>query len=153
MGRVSSACGNGTRCVAWAMMDDPRHVAAARAGALLESEAAPCGEARLGPRVHGGHGAATPALGPDPALRAFQDTRTIELQIGPIDAPILHSPSAVSMGNPHAIFWVDDPEAYDLARIGRFWKVTRSSRSGPHLARGGRSAGPDSGPGVGTGVG
>ena len=33
------------------------------------------------------------------------------LQIGPIDAPILHSPSAVSMGNPHAIFWVDDVEA------------------------------------------
>jgi diaminopimelate epimerase len=24
----------------------------------------------------------------------------------------------VSMGNPHAIFWVDDPNAYDLRRIG-----------------------------------
>jgi len=24
----------------------------------------------------------------------------------------------VSMGNPHAIFWVDDPFAYDLAAIG-----------------------------------
>ena len=33
-------------------------------------------------------------------------------------APILRSPSAVSMGNPHAIFWVDDPQAYDLRRIG-----------------------------------
>ena len=22
------------------------------------------------------------------------------------------------MGNPHAIFWVDDPSAYDLSRIG-----------------------------------
>jgi diaminopimelate epimerase len=22
------------------------------------------------------------------------------------------------MGNPHAIFWVDDPQAYDLAKIG-----------------------------------
>src|SRR5262249_61311831 len=42
----------------------------------------------------------------------------IELQIGPIDAPILHSPSAVNMGNPHAVFWVDDVMAYDLARIG-----------------------------------
>jgi len=40
------------------------------------------------------------------------------LQIGPIDAPILHSPSAVSMGNPHAIFWVDDVDAYDLGKIG-----------------------------------
>jgi diaminopimelate epimerase len=48
----------------------------------------------------------------------FRDTRMIELQIGPIDAPVLHSPSAVSMGNPHAVFWVDDPYAYDLEKFG-----------------------------------
>ena len=53
-----------------------------------------------------------------PLAEEFRDTRAIELQIGPIDAPILHSPSAVNMGNPHAIFWVDDVEAYDLARFG-----------------------------------
>jgi diaminopimelate epimerase len=40
------------------------------------------------------------------------------LQIGPIDKPILHSPSVVNVGNPHAIFWVDDVAVYDLARIG-----------------------------------
>src|SRR5437016_6309961 len=45
-------------------------------------------------------------------------TRAIELQIGPIDKPILHSPSAVNMGNPHAVFWVDDVNGYDLAKIG-----------------------------------
>jgi diaminopimelate epimerase len=43
-----------------------------------------------------------------PLAEEFRDTRAIELQIGPIDAPVLHSPSVVSMGNPHAIFWVDD---------------------------------------------
>jgi diaminopimelate epimerase len=53
-----------------------------------------------------------------PLAEEFADTRCIELQIGPIDAPVLHSPSALSMGNPHAIFWVDDVTAYDLARIG-----------------------------------
>jgi diaminopimelate epimerase len=53
-----------------------------------------------------------------PLREPFHDTRKIELQIGPIDAPILHTPSAVNMGNPHAIFWVDDIEAYDLAKIG-----------------------------------
>ena len=43
----------------------------------------------------------------------------IELQIGPIDAPVLHSPSVVSMGNPHAIFWVDgDVWTYELDRFG-----------------------------------
>jgi diaminopimelate epimerase len=40
------------------------------------------------------------------------------LQIGPIDEPVLHSPSAVNMGNPHAIFWVNDPAPYDLGRFG-----------------------------------
>ena len=53
-----------------------------------------------------------------PLAEEFRDTRMIELQIGPIDAPLLHTPSAVSMGNPHAIFWVDDVHAHDLGRFG-----------------------------------
>jgi len=53
-----------------------------------------------------------------PLAEEFRDTRFIELQIGPIDKPVLHSPSVVSMGNPHAIFWVDDVNAYDIARFG-----------------------------------
>lgn len=53
-----------------------------------------------------------------PLSEPFHNTRRIELQIGPIDAPVLHSPSAVNMGNPHVIFWVDDVDAHDLARHG-----------------------------------
>ena len=54
-----------------------------------------------------------------PLAEEFRDTRMIELQIGPIDAPVLHSPSVVSMGNPHAIFWVDgDVWSYELDRFG-----------------------------------
>jgi diaminopimelate epimerase len=53
-----------------------------------------------------------------PLAEEFRDTRAIELQIGPIDAPVLHSPAVVNMGNPHAIFWVDDVNAYDLHRFG-----------------------------------
>jgi diaminopimelate epimerase len=53
-----------------------------------------------------------------PLAEEFRDTRYIELQIGPIDKPILHSPSVVSMGNPHAVFWVEDPYAYDLEKFG-----------------------------------
>src|SRR5262249_46245476 len=44
--------------------------------------------------------------------------RAIALQIGAADKPILHSPSVVSMGNPHAIFWVEDVGAYDLGKLG-----------------------------------
>jgi diaminopimelate epimerase len=53
-----------------------------------------------------------------PLAKEVPDTRAITLDHGPADAPILNSPSVVSMGNPHAIFWVDDPLAYDLAAIG-----------------------------------
>jgi diaminopimelate epimerase len=54
-----------------------------------------------------------------PLAEEFRDTRYIELQVGPIDAPVLHSPSADNMGNPHVVFWVDrDPGSYDLGRIG-----------------------------------
>jgi diaminopimelate epimerase len=53
-----------------------------------------------------------------PLSEAFPDTRHIELQIGPIDKPLLHSPSVVNVGNPHCIFWVDDLDVVDLARVG-----------------------------------
>ena len=53
-----------------------------------------------------------------PLAEEFYDTRGIELQIGPIDAPILHTPSVVNVGNPHAIFWVDDLDVTDLSRTG-----------------------------------
>lgn len=53
-----------------------------------------------------------------PLAEEFRDTRGIELQIGPIDNPILHSPSVVNVGNPHAIFWVDKLTGFDLEKIG-----------------------------------
>lgn len=110
-----SACGNATRCVGWLLMRESgaeRVTIETRAGLLFASDA---GEPEM----------ITVDMGEPkfdwrdiPLAEEFRDTRAIELQIGPIDAPILHSPSAVSMGNPHAIFWVDDVEAYDLSRIG-----------------------------------
>jgi diaminopimelate epimerase len=53
-----------------------------------------------------------------PLAEPFHDTRRIELQIGPIDDPVLHSPSVVNVGNPHALFFVEDVEAHDLAKFG-----------------------------------
>lgn len=53
-----------------------------------------------------------------PLSEDFPDTRHIELQVGPIDAPLLHSPSVVNVGNPHCIFWVNDLDVVDLSRVG-----------------------------------
>jgi diaminopimelate epimerase len=118
-GSESGACGNGTRCVAWAMMADPAMARPRAEGLLLETRAGLLPTQRVSDTEFTvDMGAPRLAWNKIPLRDPFQDTRSIELQIGPIDAPILHTPSAVNMGNPHAIFWVDDVEAYELDKIG-----------------------------------
>lgn len=113
-GTAAGACGNGMRCVGWYVTGGER-----RADMRFETEAGLlrvdiASEEQI--TVDMGR----PRLRWDeiPLSEPFHDTRRIELQIGPIDAPVLHSPSAVNMGNPHVVFWVDDVEAHDLARHG-----------------------------------
>src|SRR5471030_3323596 len=113
-GSEAGACGNGMRCVADLVSKETGKNALSfetRAGILN------CWK--------GAYGLFTVDMGKPrfawneiPLAEEFRDTRAIELQIGPIDKPVLHSPAVVNMGNPHAIFWVDDVNAYDLARFG-----------------------------------
>jgi diaminopimelate epimerase len=114
-GSEAGACGNGMRCVADLLFAETGKTALTfetKAGLLNCWK----GEA---PRVSTvDMGAPLFAWNQIPLAEEFRDTRAIELQIGPIDSPILHSPSAVNMGNPHAVFWVDDVGAYDLGKIG-----------------------------------
>lgn len=110
-----SACGNATRCIGRLLMEEVgKDLVTIETGAgLLHAFDSP------GPRnVTVDMGA--PRLGWEeiPLAEEFADTRAIELQIGPIDDPVLHTPAAVNMGNPHAIFWVDDVEGYELERFG-----------------------------------
>ncbi|WP_269584987.1 diaminopimelate epimerase [Roseibium sp. Sym1] len=110
-----SACGNATRCIGRLLMEEAGKdlVTIETAAGLLHAFDA------AGPRsVTVDMGAPRLEWDQIPLAEEFADTRAIELQIGPIDDPILHTPAAVNMGNPHAIFWVDDVEAYDLERIG-----------------------------------
>ncbi len=113
-GSQAEACGNGTRCVAWYLMKDT-----ARTTLKIETIAGILDCVRKGDLVFQVD-MGKPRLKWDeiPLRDEFANTRTIELQIGPIDAPVLHTPSAVNMGNPHAVFWVNDVNAYDLARFG-----------------------------------
>lgn len=114
-GSEAGACGNGMRCVA--LYESTR-----TGGDILGFET----EAGLLKAVVRSAADISVAMGKPrfgwadiPLSEKFNDTRHIELQIGPIDKPVLHSPSVVNVGNPHAIFWVDDdPDGYDLARLG-----------------------------------
>jgi len=114
-GSSAQACGNGMRCVVQALAAETGQETftfETVAGILNAREHA---DGRISVDM------GVPRFGWQdiPLGEEFRDTRAIELQIGPIDAPVLHSPSVVSMGNPHAIFWVDrDVWSYDLDRFG-----------------------------------
>jgi diaminopimelate epimerase len=113
-GSPAEACGNGMRCIGW--------VVSKETGAKNLAFETPAG--RLAVTVNSQSDISVDMGEPRfawqdiPLAEPFHDTRKIELQIGPIEKPILHSPSVVSIGNPHAVFWVDDVQAYDLPRIG-----------------------------------
>jgi len=114
-GSEAGACGNGMRCVVRRLFEKTGQTAVTfeTAAGLLKCWQGPAPDLYT---VDMG----APKFGWQdiPLAEEFRDTRYIELQIGPIDKPILHSPSAVNMGNPHAIFWVDDVNAHDLERFG-----------------------------------
>lgn len=114
-GSQAEACGNGTRCVVHALAGETGRKAftfETIAGILTASEhddgliSVDMGIPKFGWQDI-------------PLSEEFGDTRFIELEIGPLGDPIMHSPSVANMGNPHAIFWVkDDVWSYDLGRFG-----------------------------------
>ncbi|WP_137150865.1 diaminopimelate epimerase [Devosia sp. FKR38] len=114
-GSRAQACGNGMRCVVQALTAEQgrhRFTFETVAGLLF-------GEELEDGLITVDMGTPKFAWYEIPLAEEFMDTRQIELQIGPIEAPVLHSPSVASMGNPHATFWVqDDVWSYALDRFG-----------------------------------
>jgi len=112
-GSEVEACGNATRCVGWLLME-----ASGKDEAVIETSAGLLHARRAGPlsvTVDMGE----PRLGwRDIPLAEEMDTARVELQVGPIDAPLLHTPVCVSMGNPHVTFFVADAEAAPVAEVG-----------------------------------
>lgn len=107
-GGVVSSCGNGARCVAAVVMDDLD-----KASVNIETLAGPI-TAR---RADGG--LVSVDMGPaqldwqDIPLAMEEDTNHIDLVVGALSNPV-----AVSMGNPHVVFFVDDVDSVDLTDLG-----------------------------------
>ena len=103
-----AACGNATRCVAQRLMAEtgtPEVTIATRAGLLRAT------------RANGG-GVAVDMGAPglrwaDIPLAREQDTMALDLGEGGLRAPV-----AVSMGNPHAVFFVPEAGQVPLADVG-----------------------------------
>ena len=114
------ACGNATRCVGWLLMGESGRPVRPRSRRCRACSSAPASAPATPPSELISVDMGMPRFGWNeiPLAEEFRDTRAIELQIGPIEAPILHSPSVVNIGNPHAIFWVDDVRPTTSRRFG-----------------------------------
>ena len=101
-GGAVETCGNALRCVGWMLLESSGKDVVA-----IDTPGGPTTARRAGDgRITVDMGA--PRLDWDQIpLDEAMDTRGIELQVGPIDAPVLHTPGAVSMGNPHVVFFMD----------------------------------------------
>jgi len=107
-GTEAQACGNGTRCVARLVMAETGRDAASietRAGVLKANAAA-------GGLVSVNMGPANLDWQAIPLAREM-DTLNLEISAGPLSVPV-----GVNMGNPHAVFFVDDAAAIPLEDIG-----------------------------------
>ncbi|WP_044559520.1 diaminopimelate epimerase [Azospirillum sp. B4] len=108
-GSESGACGNATRCVASLMAAE----GTGRDRLTVETISG------LLPAIRHADGTVTVDMGParmdwrQIPLAEPADTLTLDVAAGP-----LSSPCAVNMGNPHAVFFVDDAEAVDLPHWG-----------------------------------
>lgn len=101
------ACGNAARCVASLIMGETQSDRAA-----IDTAAGPISASRAGSLVAIDMG--VPRFDwRDIPLAEPSDTLALPIAEGPLAQPV-----AVSMGNPHAVFFVKDVAAIDLARLG-----------------------------------
>lgn len=108
-GSEAGACGNATRCVAHLLHAETGNLAPViqTISGLLPAQILADG------RITVDMGAAR--LGwQDVPLASATDTLHVPLALGPVA-----DPAALSMGNPHATFFVDDVEALDVVTLGR----------------------------------
>lgn len=107
-GSEAEACGNATRCVAHLMMEkaDARDTVIETVAGLLPAHRDSAGVVIVD--------MGKPALGWAAIPLAQEcDTLHVPLAAGPLSDAV-----AVNMGNPHAVFFVDDADAIDLEKWG-----------------------------------
>jgi diaminopimelate epimerase len=111
-GEEIGACGNGTRCVGWLLMQ-----ASGKDHAVIESRAGLLVASRVGERLVSVDMGKPRLDWADIPLAREQDTRALDVTLYE-DPALTGAPACVSMGNPHVVFFVDDLEAAPVAAAG-----------------------------------
>jgi diaminopimelate epimerase len=101
------ACGNATRCVGQLALDE-----SGKEKVLIETDAGLLTATRAEAGISVNMGPARLAWDEIPLARET-DTMKIDFAMGP-----LFEPTCVNMGNPHAVFFVEDADAVDLPYWG-----------------------------------
>lgn len=108
-----AACGNGARCVASLLLAESgaEEVRIETLAGILPARAAEGAWFSVGMGV--------PRFGwREVPLAREMDTLHMDLSIGPASQPVLSDPVGLSMGNPHAVFFVDDVAAVPIETLG-----------------------------------
>jgi diaminopimelate epimerase len=111
-GEEVSACGNGTRCVGWLIMQ-----ASGKDEAVIETKAGRLVAQRAGERLVSVDMGAPRLDWREIPLSQAQDTRALDARLYD-HAALALPPGSVSMGNPHVTFFVDDVDAVPIHEIG-----------------------------------
>jgi len=101
------ACGNATRCVGRLLLDET-----GQTSVRIQTDAGDLSAVATGSDISVNMGAAKTGWQDIPLAREG-DTVATEYECGPLSAP-----GCVNMGNPHAVFFVDDADAVDLDHWG-----------------------------------
>lgn len=108
-GSQVSACGNATRCVGRALLEDH-----GKTSAIIETGAGLLTAANDENPQWIAVDMGTPLLQWNEIPLAHEaDTLSLDIECGPLKSPV-----AVSMGNPHAVFVVDDVSVIDIEQWG-----------------------------------
>ncbi|MDB5498284.1 MAG: dapF [Phenylobacterium sp.] len=111
-GEEVSACGNGTRCVGWLLMQ-----ASGQDAAVIETKAGRLLAQRAGERLVSVDMGKPGLDWRDIPLAREQDTRSLDVTLYE-DPSLATSPACVSMGNPHVVFFTHDIEAVPIVIAG-----------------------------------
>lgn len=111
-GEEVSACGNGTRCVGWLIMQST-----GKDSAIIETKAGRLVATRAGERLVSVDMGEPRLAWDEIPLSEPHDTQALEVALFP--HPELGAPAAcVSMGNPHVVFFVHDIAAAPVLQAG-----------------------------------